>query len=439
MRVYRLAMLLAFVSVVSARRLTSSSHESRSREDGIHSHPDCEDKNTTMRELGRDVLARAVGRSPVAWEEKRLAFILASIDEAGYGEVNQLKLHFSHADESGTALGDLDLIVKRFSPKPLHDALLGSISAVRHDRHMRSFVVEAAFYVNLSAALSTSGLALPRLFYATEPSVEKPFSLVLEDLSRSFPRGANAKLRHMSSDEVFAAVRWLAGFHARFWEDPRTEERGLWPRGSYWHLDLLGRLEMESVAETYSNQYISNAEWKRLRAAAKAIDRRLAGQAASALHNQTTPGGHRFRTLLHGDAKPANILCSPGHGDQVTCAGIDFSWVGEGYGMYDIMYLLWGEHTQDTVDEYLFHYHAELLRNLPRSAGIDYRFSVMRQHFELCVVDFIRWWAGFKDGAHFWAMPWALDILREVLHRLDAGELGNEFHYAEAVDRVFPV
>ena len=147
----------------------------------------------------------------------------------------------------------------------------------------------------------------------------------------------------------------------------------------------------------------------------------------------------RFRTLLHGDAKPENLLCSGDRGESVHCAGIDFSWVGEGYGMYDIMYLLWGEYTQDIVDGYLSYYHAELMRQLPNGAGKDYTPLVMRQHFELCVVDFIRWWVGFKNGKYFWAMPWAMDTLRDALQRLDAGKLLSEVEYPHAVDREFPL
>ena len=81
----------------------------------------------------------------------------------------------------------------------------------------------------------------------------------------------------------------------------------------------------------------------------------------------------------------------------MECALLDLSWVGEGYGMYDLMYLLWGEFTQENVDASLGEYRAELLRRLPPGAGDDYAPEVMRRHFELCVLDLLRWWVGFED------------------------------------------
>jgi Ser/Thr protein kinase RdoA (MazF antagonist) len=45
----------------------------------------------------------------------------------------------------------------------------------------------------------------------------------------------------------------------------------------------------------------------------------------------------RFRTLLHGDFKAANILHSA---DGTQCAAYDFQYVGEGYGVQDVVMLL---------------------------------------------------------------------------------------------------
>merc|ERR1712185_714657 len=95
--------------------------------------------------------------------------------------------------------------------------------------------------------------------------------------------------------------------------------------------------------------------------------------------------------------------------------------------------------TQERVDSFLAQYHRQLVERLPGSVGKDYTVDVMYQHFDLCVVDFIRWWAGFRSGQHFWAMPWAMDILRRVLHKLDGGKLLDELQYAQAVDRDFPL
>ena len=59
-------------------------------------------------------------------------------------------------------------------------------------------------------------------------------------------------------------------------------------QGGYWYLDTRPE-EYESIG----------AEWARLKAAARALDWRVKGG-----------GSGRFRTLLHGDFKAANILHS---------------------------------------------------------------------------------------------------------------------------------
>lgn len=382
------------------------------------------DNATTVLELGVDVLAAVFGRRPVQWRERRLAYILASIDEAGFGEITRVGLEFADAPPRS-------LIAKRFLPSsPLAGA---HIDVIEHRRHMQSFFVEASVYTNLSVELVRAGLAAPRLLHATAVEPQRPFTLLLEDLTARFPRGGDAQIRRMSASEVAASLRWLAGFHALFWERAPGPDQGLWPRGTYWILDELGVLEMEAVPEGFSNRYLAREEWTRLRAAAVAIDRRLAGRPAT--DDSASAPSRRHRTLLHGDAKPENVLCS-GNDDAATCAALDFAWSGEGYGLCDVMYVLWGELTQAIVDDYLGHYRKELLKRLP---GHDFPQRVMQQHLELCVVDFLRWWAGFRGGKHFWAMPWAMDLLRNVLSRLDGGKLLSPDAYCSAVDREFPL
>jgi len=380
-------------------------------------------------------LERTLGRRPVGAQESRIAAILASIGEGDYGEITRLRLDFSGGESEA-------LVSKRVRPKDERNVKRGAVHLAEHRRFLKSFVVEVAAYRELARPLAAAGLTIPRTFLLPSPQVGEPFILLMEDLSQKYPRGANGKVRQMVRRETRAALRWLAGFHAAFWEAPRAEERGLFKRGSYWILDELGRLELDAVADSYKNRYINNFEWRRLRAAAPAIDARLAGRRAAGGPDEPPSGRHR--TLVHGDAKEENILCSavsPGGRDaaDMECAGIDFSWAGEGYGMYDVMYLLWGEMADNMVDEHLQHYYNELLERLPRHLRTAYTPQVARKHFELCVLDFMRWWSGYREGGHFWAMPWAIDIMRKALDRLDGGRLQEEAAYAAAVDRVYPL
>jgi len=388
----------------------------------------------TVYELGLERLAQLVGRKPTSWQEEQLAPILASIGEGGdYGEITRLRLDFAKGDR-------IDLIVKRVIPKPAKKVGLGIRNNTEHRRFLQGFLVEGAFYTAFFDKLAASNLVVPRLWHSTEMRQGEPFTLVLEDLSARFHRGANGQVRRMSPDEIRAAMRWLAGFHALFWEKDDPKKAQVWTRGSYWLLDELGELEIAAVPSGFANRYMDADEWRRLRAAARSIDARLAGRNATMLADaKSAKSESRHRTLVHGDAKPENILCSGVHGRNVECAGLDFAWVGEGYGMYDIMYLLWDQLAQNVVDDHLNYYRESLLHQLPAEQASAYTPHVMKQHFELCVVDYIRWQVGFRNGSHFWAMPWAMSTLRDVLARLDNGVLLAEDEYAAAIEREFPV
>jgi Ser/Thr protein kinase RdoA (MazF antagonist) len=63
-------------------------------------------------------------------------------------------------------------------------------------------------------------------------------------------------------------------------------------------------------------------QYKRLKAAAHELDRRLRG------HRPDAGIDPRFRTLVHGDFKSANLLFSMR--PPVSCAAFDFQYCGEG-------------------------------------------------------------------------------------------------------------
>ena len=127
--------------------------------------------------------------------------------------------------------------------------------------------------------------------------------LVLEDLDAAGYARRSSNLRR---DDQHAAIGWLARFHAAFLG---AAPEGLWKEGSYWHLGT------------------RPDEWKAmpagpLRESASDLDRRLRGA--------------RFRTIVHGDAKPDNFCL----GSAGRIAAVDFQYVGGGCGMRDLAYLL---------------------------------------------------------------------------------------------------
>ncbi|CAL1129069.1 unnamed protein product [Cladocopium goreaui] len=329
---------------------------------------------------------------PIARREP-LAEILASTGEGGnYGELVRL-----HLEEPWQ--GTKEVIAKQIRPT-ISEVGMSELRLTEHRRFLRGFQVEAAAYENLSAELLAANLTVPRLLHVerSQDATNWPLTIFLEDLSLRFPRGARGQVRRMTLEETHAALRWLAGLHALFWERPKAALRGLWPRGTYWILDKLGKLQLEALPEGFHNRYLAASEVEALQWMADALDARMAGRDPL---NATQPPDWRFRTLVHGDAKPENILCTAPPA-AVHCAALDFGWVGEGYGACDVAYLLWDQIATNVVEDLVNFYYSLLQERLPASSV--YSRDILQQHFDLCVMDFMRWQLGFQGGRHFWAM-----------------------------------
>ena len=127
--------------------------------------------------------------------------------------------------------------------------------------------------------------------------------LILEDLDTHYP------VRHdyLSADQCHICLQWLARFHALH---IGSEGNGLWSTGTYWHL------------ATRADEYAAMLD-SELKDAAQRLDDRLENC--------------QFKTLVHGDAKVANMCFS----DDSSCiAMVDFQYVGKGCGMRDVAYFL---------------------------------------------------------------------------------------------------
>jgi aminoglycoside/choline kinase family phosphotransferase len=126
------------------------------------------------------------------------------------------------------------------------------------------------------------------------------------------------------------------------------------------------------------------------------------------------------RTLLHGDAKSANFMFTA---DCSACAAYDFQYCGEGFGVRDVAYLIASSVDEDVVEQQeqqlLRYYHQKLQECLQAQGKADaaqrYTYDVMTAHFELCLLDYVRFMAGWG----FWGNArWAQRRARQVLGRL---------------------
>jgi hypothetical protein len=140
-----------------------------------------------------------------------------------------------------------------------------------HLRKLLSYEVERYFYSNLSSQLPEK-VKVAHCYPLNTAS--KSDDLLLEDLSVNYPHPARGSL---GLEATQCVLRWLAGFHATFWNvhlkplggsqplhlvpPPSTvfaqasasrlteSGHGIWQQGTYWYLDTLQE-EMASVDDS---------------------------------------------------------------------------------------------------------------------------------------------------------------------------------------------
>jgi hypothetical protein len=269
----------------------------------------------------------------------------------GYGEVWRGEL----STESGVS----SVIVKDVRP-PDDD---GSLA---HRRKLRSYRVEQSFYARFANLLGDRSRVAKALGLS---STDRAFVTVLEDLEQA---GFSTQPR-ITSAELAGSLDWLAAFHATFLGESPEE---LWKVGTYWHLGT----RPDELLRMRSGP---------LRANAAALDQRL--------------NTARFRTLVHGDAKPDNVC----HARDGSVAFVDFQYVGGGVGVKDVAYLLncclSPKECESALPRWLDFYFAALRAALVPKLEPDDLVALEREWRELFPVawlDFYRFLQGWAPGRY---------------------------------------
>jgi hypothetical protein len=303
---------------------------------------------------------------------------------SGYGKIIRCRLLGSELDS---------VVVKHVHwPDAAHHPR-GWNTTGSHERKVRSYQVETAFYRDWAARCS-SGCRIPKC-HALETHGDEVF-MVLEDLDAA---GYGERRRTVSDEDIRACLSWLADFHATFMNE---QPAGLWPVGTYWHL------------ETRPDE-LAALDDPALKNAAAAIDRRLSSA--------------RFQTLVHGDAKLANF-CFSKHWKNV--AAVDFQYVGGGCGMKDVAYFLGSCLDEDECERqesaWLDFYFHRLRRGTERFQGSEKIKSVTARDFQalekewrelypVAWTDFFRFLQGWSPG-HWKINSYSRCLARQVLKEL---------------------
>eukprot|EP01023_Acetabularia_acetabulum_P005349 TRINITY_DN12181_c1_g1_i10.p1 TRINITY_DN12181_c1_g1~~TRINITY_DN12181_c1_g1_i10.p1 ORF type:complete len:350 (-),score=34.75 TRINITY_DN12181_c1_g1_i10:23-1012(-) len=300
---------------------------------------------------------------------------------AGYGKAYRVQVKTQENEQS--------VIIKIVRPPKLKK----SIADEGHLRKLNSYKVEAYFYENLSNKVVASGDCLIPQVVGVEFSCDLNLSLALSDLNM---QGFTNEVEQLNLEQTKVTLKWLASFHAMFWECKCPE--GVWEQGSYWYLDT-----RQSEYNRMTNKKLQTLAHK-LDSITKGLDSKK---------NKC----HKFRTLVHGDFKSENILFRK---DSSACAAFDFQYVGEGYGARDVAYLLCSSTHRSVIEKYeqqlLKFYYDELIDKLNRKRKnkAQYLFDDFQFQFDVCLADYVR----FMDGWGYWGnSSWAVARCKQFLQK----------------------
>ena len=297
---------------------------------------------------------------------------------SGYGSILRYTLKGAAVDS---------VIVKQVTAPQAAEHPRGWDSSFAHQRKVRSYCVESAWYRDYAQRCGLS-CRVPRC-YAIQSQGDEVI-LVLEDLDGA---GFDGRRQAVGEKELRQCLRWLAALHATFLG---VEPKGLWDRGTYWHLatrpDELAILKHED-AELYQA-----APW---------IDQRLA----------TSP----FQTLVHGDAKLANFCFSA---EAQAVAAVDFQYVGRGCGMVDVFMLFsscWDAADYARHEAAALDYYFQVLRatasKLNRAVDLDALEREWRALYPVACADFQRFVKGWSPG-HWKVNDYSEQLTRQVVAQL---------------------
>jgi len=357
----------------------------------------------------------------------------------------RLQLRWKDDDDAGGArprsafykrvvMGDLEAVRAKALAAPLKLA-----------RDVNSYRVEAAFLASAACReLVAAGVAAPvahavDLRPSADDPVESRFSLLLSDFSPDDGWGQRSLL---SEGEARASLTALAKLHAYFWAGSSFWQRGgaaaaeveaaVWPAGCYWQPSMQPDDQWSALADK-CDAHVAKfgapfaAELAGVDLAA--IGRRLqsvARAAAAAAHPFDSAAGasdderaraERFKTIVHGDPKSANLFLREGADGALEVGMIDFQWLGFGLAATDVAHHVVGSIAADALASeaaLLDHYHSALCQGLvafgaaadadDAAARVMPR-SELQSQYETGVLDMCRMVFAYQWGRADFATP----------------------------------
>jgi hypothetical protein len=250
--------------------------------------------------------------------------------------------------------GAPDTVIAKFaSPDPLAQA---------HGRALGLWEREGRFFSDLASSFN---VRLPRCYYNGSDRESCRYALLLEDFGHMQVR---AQVDGANPEQAKAVVRWLAGFHASWWDSPALASLDWMPT---------------AAGQRRGMRPIIEASWPAFR---ERIAVHLPSRPLAWLEKMIPRfGEERFigadcpLTVAHSDFRLDNMFFD---GDEVVV--IDWQSANRGQGIYDLVNFVVGslpiEQRRASERDLLSLYRQELMEHGITPPAEDDMFGLYRQH-----------------------------------------------------------
>ena len=265
------------------------------------------------------------------------------------------------------------------------------------------------------------------LYIIRSDPIESRFAILLEDFSPSLNWLQHRLLSNPGIKATLAAFAKLHGFFWRgssFWqrggESAEQLESSVWKSGSYWQPSMQPPEQMDQVASAWDRHREAFGSAFSEAEELAGIDLGSLGTRLQSVVHKAGQSTHPFndpessekyspwRTLIHGDAKSANIFLRDANEGQshVEVGLIDFQWCGFGLAATEVAHHILAAVDMESLSydgskemELLDHYYAHLITALVEFGAAEDRETATRlltrtslqDQYEVAILDMCRW------------------------------------------------
>ena len=296
---------------------------------------------------------------------------------AGCGHVWEIKINHKP-----------DLIIKRIS-------MPNNCTSIGDCRKKQSYICETKFYLHFANHLISINCQVPKPLHIHSAN-ENGSNIITIAMSKLHGTNGTSSL-----EQSAAFMCWLANLHSEYWGSERANAAvalGLQEQGTYWYLET----RPDELAAMPSKGWEGE-----LKQVASRIDTYLKREDC-------------FPTILHGDAKLANMLFTQDEEMNWIPLVYDFQYAGKGSCGKDLAkFLTCGTANIEDEELLLQIYHTHLIQHLKKKWNyndVDLpSFDRLKVVVDVCIADLGR----FMSGWGWWGHDRQAKIEEKVLNRLE--------------------